>query len=82
MTITIKDIARAANVSHSTVSRALSGNSGIPEETADRIKRIAARMGYVPSAVARSLKTNRSQVLGVVVAAVPDDDIGFLFGTS
>ena len=72
MTITIKDIARAANVSHSTVSRALSGNSGIPEETADRIKRIAARMGYVPSAVARSLKTNRSQVLGVIVSRIDD----------
>ncbi len=72
MTVTIKDIARAAKVSHSTVSRALSGNSGIPEETAERIKKIASSMGYVPSAVARSLKTNRSQVLGVIVSRIDD----------
>jgi DNA-binding LacI/PurR family transcriptional regulator len=72
MTITIKDIARAAKVSHSTVSRALSGNSGIPEKTAERIKKIALQMGYVPSAVARGLKTNRSQVLGVIVSRIDD----------
>jgi DNA-binding LacI/PurR family transcriptional regulator len=72
MSITIKDVARAAKVSHSTVSRALSGNSGIPQETADRIKKIASQMGYVPSAIARSLKTNRSQVLGVIVSRIDD----------
>ena len=72
MTVTIKDIARAAKVSHSTVSRALSGNAGIPEETAERIKQLAVRMGYVPSAVARSLKTNRSGVLGVIVSRIDD----------
>jgi DNA-binding LacI/PurR family transcriptional regulator len=72
MNITIKDIARAAKVSHSTVSRALSGYAGIPKETAERIKKIAAKMGYVPSAVARSLKTNRSQVLGVIVSRMDD----------
>ncbi len=72
MTITIKDIAKAAKVSHSTVSRALSGHAGIPEETATRIKKIAIRLGYVPSAVARGLKTNRSQVLGVIVSRMDD----------
>jgi LacI family transcriptional regulator len=72
MTVTIKDIARTAKVSHSTVSRALSGHAGIPEATAARIKKIAIRMGYVPSAVARGLKTNRSQVLGVVVSRMDD----------
>jgi len=72
MTVTIKDIARAAKVSHSTVSRALRGNASIPEGTSQRIQNIAARMGYVPSAVARSLKTNRSQVLGVIVSRIDD----------
>ena len=72
MTITIKDIAKAAKVSHSTVSRALSGHAGIPEDTATRIKKIATRLGYVPSAVAWGLKTNRSQVLGVIVSRMDD----------
>ncbi len=72
MTITIKDIARAAKVSHSTVSRALGDHPGIPAETTARIKKIAVQMGYVPSAMARGLKTNRSQVLGVIVSRIDD----------
>lgn len=72
MAITIKDIARQARVSHSTVSRALRNNATIPPRTAQRIKRLAAKMGYVPSAVARSLKTSQSQALGVVVTNIAD----------
>ena len=72
MSVTIKDIARVAAVSHSTVSRALSGHTGIPEETAQRIKKIASDLGYVPSAVARGLKTSRSQALGAIVGRIDD----------
>jgi DNA-binding LacI/PurR family transcriptional regulator len=72
MAVTIKDIARVAEVSHSTVSRALSGHTGIPGETAERIKKIAADLGYVPSAVARGLKTSRSQALGAIVSRIDD----------
>jgi len=72
MTITIKDIAKKAGVSHSTVSRALSEHPSIPNETADRIKNIAADLGYVPSAVARGLKTSRSNALGVIVSRLDD----------
>jgi DNA-binding LacI/PurR family transcriptional regulator len=70
--VTIKDIARRANVSHSTVSRALRDHGAIPTRTADRIKRLAVRMGYVPSAAARSLKTSHSHALGVVVTNISD----------
>lgn len=70
--VTIKDIARRARVSHSTVSRALRGHGAIPPRTADRIKRLALRMGYVPSAAARSLKTSQSHALGVVVTNIAD----------
>ncbi|MEW5871534.1 MAG: LacI family DNA-binding transcriptional regulator [Chloroflexota bacterium] len=72
MAVTIKDIARVANVSHSTVSRALGGHPGIPVETAERIRGIALELGYIPSAVARGLKTSRSQVLGVIVSRIDD----------
>ncbi len=72
MAVTIKDIARVAQVSHSTVSRALSGHQGIPAETAERIKKIASELGYVPSAVARGLKTSRSQALGIIVTRIDD----------
>src|SRR5512141_1646951 len=72
MAITIKDIARRAGVSHTTVSRALLGNTLISPGTTERIRRIASDMGYRPSAAARSLKTNRSEVLGVIVSSIDD----------
>ena len=70
--ITIKDIAKRAGVSHSTVSRALRVNHLVASETALRIRQVAQEMGYRPSAVARSLKTNRTQVLGVIVSSISD----------
>ena len=69
---TIKDIARRAGVSHSTVSRALHGSSLISDETTERIRLIALEMGYHPSAAARSLKTNQTKALGVIVRNIDD----------
>ena len=72
MAVTIKDIARQAGVSHTTVSRALRGSSLISGETTRRIQETALALGYFPSAAARSLKTNRSQVLGIIVSSIDD----------
>jgi len=72
MPVTIKDIARQAEVSHSTVSRALHDSPLIARDTVERIHRTAQELGYLPSAAARSLKTNRSQALGVILSSVED----------
>ncbi|RIK29132.1 MAG: LacI family transcriptional regulator [Anaerolineae bacterium] len=72
MTVTIKDIAKEAGVSHTTVSRALRGSSLISDETTRRIQETALTLGYLPSAAARSLKTNRSQALGIIVSSIDD----------
>ncbi len=72
MPATIKDVAKKAGVAHTTVSRALRGSPLISPATTDRIQQIASEMGYHPSAAARSLKTNRSQTLGVIVSAIDD----------
>jgi len=76
MTITIKDIARKAGVSHATVSRALNNNPCIPEKTAVLIREIAAELGYLPSAAARGLKTRHSQALGVLVNRIDNPYFG------
>ncbi len=72
MPTTIKDIARHAGVSHTTVSRALNHSPLISIETTERIQEIATELGYHPSVAARSLKTNRSQALGVIVSHIAD----------
>ncbi len=72
MPTTIKDIARQAGVSHTTVSRALHNSPLISEQTTHRILQIAADLQYHPSFAARSLKTNRSQALGVIVSHIDD----------
>ena len=72
MTVSIKDIARAANVSHSTVSRALSDSPLVSVQTKLRIQRLAHEMGYSPDAQARSLVMGRTQTIGVVVTTITD----------
>lgn len=76
MSVTIKDIAKRAKVSHSTVSRALRGSPLISSNTSDRIRETALQLGYLPSAAARTLKTNRSQALGVIIQNVDDPFFG------
>ncbi len=72
MAVSIKDIARLAGVSHSTVSRALRNSPLIPPQTAQRIQRIARDAGYSASAVARSLVTRKTHAIGVVVTSIAD----------
>lgn len=74
--ISIKDIARAAKVSHPTVSRALRNSPLVNKETAERIRQIAAGMGYWPDAVARGLVTKKTKTIGVVVTTIADPFIG------
>jgi DNA-binding LacI/PurR family transcriptional regulator len=76
LSTTIKDIAKAADVSHTTVSRALRGHPAIADTTVARIRKLAKEMGYVPSAAARSLKTNRSNVIAAIVHRAADPFCG------
>jgi len=68
MTVTLADIARVAQVSVSTVSRVLSNKDyPIKAENRQRILKLAEEMGYKPNLVARSLQSNRSHLVGVIV---------------
>jgi len=67
--VTIKDVARQAQVSVASVSRALNGHSNVTDETRQRILRVAEALRYVPHGAARSLITRRTQTIG---ALLPD----------
>ena len=68
--VTSKDVAREANVSQPTVSRALGGDPRISAATRERVAEAARRLGYFPNVAARTLITNRTHTVGVVVGDV------------
>jgi LacI family transcriptional regulator/LacI family repressor for deo operon, udp, cdd, tsx, nupC, and nupG len=74
--ISIEDIAQAAGVSHSTVSRALHDSSLISVDVRERIQQLARQMGYTPNAIARSLQTQRTNTIGLVVTSIDDPFFG------
>lgn len=70
MAVNSRDIAREAGVSQSTVSRALRGDPRVADETRAKIVEAAERLRYTPNLAARSLITNRTRTIGVVVADI------------
>ncbi|WP_428655205.1 LacI family DNA-binding transcriptional regulator [Runella sp.] len=71
--ITIKDIAKALNLSTSTVSRALRGSYEINPETKRLVMEYAERMNYRPNPIALSLKENRSRSIGVIIPEIANN---------
>ena len=67
MSVTIKDVARRANVSVATVSRALNGHQNVADEVRKRVLSVADQMRYSPHHAARSLSSRRTQTIGVVL---------------
>lgn len=67
MKVTIKEVAKEANVSPSTVSRVISNSSQISEETKEKVRDAINRLKYKPNAIARSLANKKSRILGVVL---------------
>ena len=64
---TIKDVALRAGVSVTTVSHVVNETRHVSAEVRDRVKRAIRDLGYVPSAVARSLKSNTTRTLGMLI---------------
>ena len=60
--MTIRMIAEKCGCSTATVSKALNGAEDVSRETAERVRRVAAQLGYMPNAAARSMRTSRSSV--------------------
>ncbi len=70
MTVSIKDIAKKANVSIATVSRALNDHPGVKRETKEMILKIARELEYEPSGLIKSLVRKNNDVIGFVVPEI------------
>jgi LacI family transcriptional regulator len=68
-TLTLRDVARRVGIHPATASRALNDSTRhlVSAETATRVAEAAREMGYTPNSIARSLKTNRSLTVGVIL---------------
>lgn len=67
MGVTIRDVAREANVSIATVSRVLNDSGPVRASTRERVVEVATRLRYAPSGAARSLITRQTRTLGVLL---------------
>ncbi|MDJ0666257.1 MAG: LacI family DNA-binding transcriptional regulator [Desulfobacterales bacterium] len=67
---TIRDVAKAAGVSHMTVSRVLNNNPRVRANTREKVQKAITEMGYEPNAMARAFVTKKSQLIGLVVSDI------------
>jgi LacI family transcriptional regulator len=68
--VTIADVATRAGVSIATVSRVMNGRYGVAAPTIDRVQEVIDELGYESSLVARSLRSQRTNVIGILVSDI------------
>lgn len=76
--VTIKDVAARAGVSVATASRAISGRGYVSARTRTRVLQVVQELGYKPSAAARSLKLQRTNTIGLMIADVVNPFYSYL----
>lgn len=74
--VTIKDVAKRANVSFTTVSHVINKTRPVSPETTLRVNEAIVDLGYLPSEVARSLKSNRTRTIGMIVTTTSNPFFG------
>ncbi|HEX4250643.1 MAG TPA: LacI family DNA-binding transcriptional regulator [Pseudonocardia sp.] len=80
MAVRMRDVARLAGVSEATVSLALAGSERISDATRRRVTEIARQVGYRPHAGARSLRTDSTRAIGLIVSDVANPFFAELAG--
>jgi LacI family transcriptional regulator len=70
--ITIHDVAAAAGVSISTVSRVLNNKDDVSAETSQNVQRVVAELGYASSLAARGMRSRRTKVIGLIMPDVAE----------
>jgi len=72
-TVNLKQLARALNLAPSTVSRALRDSHEISQETKERVKKLAAELGFQPNPYASSLRQSKSKTIAVIVPEIENN---------
>ncbi|WP_291634751.1 LacI family DNA-binding transcriptional regulator [Clostridium sp.] len=73
MSVTIKDVAKLANVSPSTVSRVIADNPKISDATKQKVYKALKEMDYHPNAIARSLVSKTTKTIGLILPNTDED---------
>lgn len=76
---TMDDVARAAGVSRTSVSRVFLGQSKVSQSTIRRVRQVAAELGYVPNMIASGLASGRSTTVGLLLRDAANPAYGLLF---
>lgn len=71
--VSIKEIAKLCDVSVATVSRVINNNGRFSEETRKKVENVIAQYSYKPNMVARSLRTSKSECIGVLVPNINNE---------
>jgi LacI family transcriptional regulator, galactose operon repressor len=80
--VTMRQVANEAGVSVSTVSKVLNGRYGVSDATATHVTEVIERLGYEASLVARSLRNQRTNVIGVLVPSFEPFSVDVLKGAA
>jgi LacI family sucrose operon transcriptional repressor len=70
MTLTIKEIAKLAGVSKSTVSRVINDSEHVSDQAREKVKEVIKETGFVPNSLAKNLKRNKTDTIGVVLPKI------------
>ena len=81
-TVTIADVAAAAGVSVATVSKVINDRYGVAEQTSARVREVIEQLGYTSSLVAQSLRSRRSNVIGVIASDIEPFNAELLKGAA
>ena len=80
--VTIADVAAAAGVSVATVSKVINDRYGVAEQTSARVREVIEQLGYTSSLVAQSLRSRRSNVIGVIASDIEPFNAELLKGAA
>jgi LacI family transcriptional regulator len=80
--VTIGDVAAAAGVSVATVSKVINDRYGVAEDTSARVRAVIDQLGYTSSLVAQSLRSRRSNVIGILAADIEPFNAELLKGAA